>query len=221
MCEVSLTLEVVQRALTLPGFEPQGAQARMAPRPRAVQRPQVPGTARLAGVLILLFPGEDGALHFPLIRRNEYPGVHSGQIALPGGRREAGETFEQTALREAEEEIGVRREAVTILGALHPLYVPPSDFDIHPFVGYIPEHPTWRPDPYEVAELIETPLSAIIDDRIKGRTTLTRDDQSIEISFYNVGSHQVWGATAGILSELEGRLLVALHQPGAELPSAP
>lgn len=221
MFDALLTLEVVKRALGLPEFEPERAQARMAPRPRALQRPALPGAVKLASVLVLLFPGPDGALHFPLIRRNEYPGVHSGQIALPGGRREADETFEQTALREAEEEIGAPSDHVRILGALHPLYVPPSDFDIHPFVGYVPERPVWRPDSYEVAELIETPLKRILDDRIKGRTTITRGEQSIEIGFYRIGPHQVWGATAAILSEFEARLLVALRLADGSLPFAP
>lgn len=211
MTDTALTLDVVQRALQLPDFEPESAQERMAPRPRSTRYPNLSGTAKLAGVLVMLFAGPGGALHFPLIRRNEYPGVHSGQIALPGGRCEPGETFEQTALREAHEEVGIAPDCVLILGALHPLYVPPSNFEIHPFVGYVSERPVWRPDPYEVAELIEMPLASIVDERIKGRTTLVRGDQKLEIGFYSIGPHQVWGATAAILSELEARLLVALR----------
>lgn len=221
MGDTSLTLDIVQRALSLPDFEPQSAQERMAPRPRAITRPALPGVAKLAGVLVLLFPGPDGALRFPLIRRNEYPGVHSGQIALPGGRCEPGETFEQTALREAQEEVGITSEQVRILGSLHPLYVPPSDFEIHPFVGCVPDRPVWHPDPQEVAEVIEMPLASIIDDRIKGRTTLVRGGQTLEIGFYSLGPHQVWGATAAILSELEARLLVALRLANSGLPFAP
>jgi 8-oxo-dGTP pyrophosphatase MutT (NUDIX family) len=221
MHDTLLTLEVVQRALSLPDFEPQSAQARMAPRVRGPGQPDQSSAVKLASVLVLLFTGSDGALHFPLIRRNEYPGVHSGQIALPGGRREADETFEQTALRETQEEVGVPPDRVRILGALYSLYVPPSNFEIHPFVGYVPERPIWRPDPYEVAELIETPLAGIIDDRIKGHTTITRGDQSIDIGFYGVGPHQVWGATAAILSELEARLLIALRLVDGSLPFTP
>lgn len=218
--EAALSLDVVARALNLADFEPQSAQARMTPRLR-LPPAEAPRNARLASVLVLLFPGDGGALHFPLIRRNEYPGVHSGQIALPGGRREAGETFEQTAQRETEEEIGVRPDQVRILGTLYPLYVPPSNFEIHPFVGYVAEHPVWRPDPYEVAELIEMPLASIIDDRIKGRTTISRGGQSMEIGFYSIGPHQVWGATAAILSELEARLLVALRLADHGMSFAP
>src|SRR5258708_20970256 len=119
----AVTLDDVRKALALPDFDPLAAQVRMAPRPRPIRRVGLPGDPRLAAVLVLLYP-LDSVLHFPLMRRAEYEGVHSGQISLPGGKREDGETFEQTALRETREEFGVSAP-VEILGALTPLYVPP------------------------------------------------------------------------------------------------
>jgi len=206
-----ITLEDVRRALALEGFDPLLAQARMAPRPRAVHRPEIPGTAKLAGVLVLLFPAEDDeALHFALMKRTEYPGVHSGQISLPGGRREGDETFIATALRETEEELGANADSVEIVGSLTPLYVPPSDFEIHPAVGYTPTRPVWIPDPNEVAEILEVSAALLLDDSYKGFEFLERGDVKIEIGYYRVGEHKVWGATAAMLSEFEMRLRIAL-----------
>ncbi len=206
-----ISLGDVRRALALPDFDALAAQRRMAPLSRSFglngSKP------RLAGVLALLYPGAADRLHFVLMRRAEYPGVHSGQISLPGGRREGDETLEQTALREAEEEVGARAAAVEVLGTLASLYVPPSDFDIHPFVGHTPARPTWRPDPTEVAEIIEVPLDLLLDDDAKDQETFDRNGMSIPILYYRVGPHKVWGATAIILSELEMRLRAALALP--------
>lgn len=219
MPEVFITLETVQRALALPGFDGRAAQARMSPIPRPVRRPEMAGAPKQAGVLIVLYPGPDGDLHFVLMRRTEYPGVHSGQISLPGGRCEPGETYQQTALRETEEEFGFSCDGVEVLGALHPLYVMPSDFEIHPYVGFVPQRPHWHPDHSEVAEVIEVPLRRLLDDSIKGFTTIERAGMVFEIGYYQIGAHRVWGATAGILSELETRLRAALALPEGHSPA--
>jgi 8-oxo-dGTP pyrophosphatase MutT (NUDIX family) len=150
------------------------------------------------------------ALYMPLIRRAEYPGVHSGQIGLPGGRLEDGEGFLEAALRECHEEIGVAPAAVEIIGELATLYVPPSNFEIHPFVGYVPFRPTWQPDPTEVAEVIEMPVSRLMDDGAKGEEVIARAEVAFHIHYYMVGAHKVWGATAIMLGELESRLRHAL-----------
>ena len=204
----TITLDDVRRALALPDFDPVAAQLRMAPQPRPFRRDDVPGTAKLAAVLVLLYP-VGGALSFVLMRRTEYEGVHSGQISLPGGKREDNETFEQTALRETFEEVGVS-DPVEILGALTPIYVPPSDFEIHPFVGYLPRRPLWSPDPNEVAEIIEAPLQLLLDPSIKGVEEWTRNGKPFTAAFYRIAHHKVWGATAIMLSEFEGRLQAIL-----------
>jgi 8-oxo-dGTP pyrophosphatase MutT (NUDIX family) len=201
----ALTLVDVRKALALPSFDPMQAQLRMAPRPRPIRRDGLPGTPRLAAVLILLYL-VDGQLCFALMRRTEYEGVHSGQISLPGGSREGDETFEQTALRETREEFGVTG-AVEILGALTPIYVPPSDFEIHPFAGYIEQRPVWVPDPDEVAEILEVPLNLLFDESVKGVDERVFDDGVKRmLPYYRVTTHKVWGATAAMLSEFETRL---------------
>lgn len=204
-----ISLAVVRQALTLPDFDAHEAQLRMAPIPRPPRPAEAPGNPKLAAVLVLLYPVE-GALHFVLTRRTEYPGVHSGQISLPGGKREGDEEYPQTALREAQEEVGVLCDSVELIGALSPLYVPPSDYLIHPQVGVCHARPTFRPDPGEVAEIIEAPLTVILDESVKGIEEVTRYERPFTIAYYNIFGHKVWGATAIMLSELEWRLRAVL-----------
>lgn len=200
-----ITPETIRRALTLPQFDAVGAQLRMAPKPRPIRREGLPGNARLSAVLMLTYP-VSGVLHFVLMRRTEYKGVHSGQISLPGGKREGDETFEQTALRETFEEIGVA-DPVEILGALTPIYVPPSDFEIHPFVGYLASRPAFVANPAEVAEILELPVSILFDEQAKGTEALTAPDGITRtFPFYRANGYKVWGATAAMLSEIEERL---------------
>lgn len=211
---MTITLNDIRRALAVSasdGFDPREAQARMSPNPRPIAPP--PGiVAKQAAVLLLLFKRDDGGLYFPLMRRQEYPGdVHSGQISLPGGRQEQDETYEQTALREAEEEIGITPGDVQIIGTLTPLYVPPSNFEIHPIVGTIGYFPRWIPHIEEVAEMIEAPVDALFDDSLKGQEMLERRGAIFEIRYYRINGHKVWGATAIMLGELETRLRLAVE----------
>jgi 8-oxo-dGTP pyrophosphatase MutT (NUDIX family) len=197
-----MTIDDVKRALTrpLPGLE---AQARMAPPYRRDQVKVMldpPVDCKQAGVLILLYP-LNRQLCFPLTRRPDSVEFHKGQISLPGGSRENSEPLRQTALREAQEEIGVDAAAIEVLGRLSSLYVPPSNFCIHPFVGYRASRPDFRLEAVEVAELIEAPLSALLDP-----ATAREEDWEIyggtwRIPFYQFGPHKVWGATAMILAE--------------------
>jgi hypothetical protein len=96
---------------------------------------------------------------------------------------------------------------------LTPLYVPASDFEIHPVVGSIPLRPTWKPDPAEVAEIIEVPLHDVLDQQLKATEAWTRYGEPFTVPLYRFGNHKVWGATAIILSELEVRLRTALALP--------
>jgi 8-oxo-dGTP pyrophosphatase MutT (NUDIX family) len=185
----------------LPG---RAGQYRMAPRPRPggefVDPPRA--DARRGSVLMLFYPHAQ-QLYLPLILRPDYGGVHSGQIALPGGGWEDGDAdMVATALREAHEEIGVEPQAVTVLGALTPLYVGPSNFLVHPIVGWLPHRPTFRLDPHEVAELIEAPLSALLNpDNLQVEEWQLRDRTAM-VPFYRIQQHRVWGATAMMLCEL-------------------
>ncbi len=202
-----IVCEQVRRALTLTDFDVRQAQRKMAPVPRALERSwQRSDDPKLAAVLVLLFPDASNRLSLVLQQRNKYPGVHSGQISLPGGRREDGESFLQTALRETHEEVGVPLHDIELLGKLTPIYIPPSDFEVHPFVGYVSYHPQWVPELTEVTAIIEMPLDSLLDDTLKKIKLLDVRGFSIKAPFYDVAGHEVWGATAIILAELEGRL---------------
>lgn len=201
-----ITLQHIQQALDLPYFDALQAQQRMAPMARAMQRPpERPGSPRMAAVLILLFPGDEG-LQFVLTRRHDYPGVHGGQISLPGGQREGDESFDHAALRETHEEVGVPSGDVQLLGQISNVYIPPSDFFVYPYVGYTPSRPNWLPDVAEVAEVLEVSLYHLFDDRLKCSGEMTRNGMTFPIKYYALNGHVVWGATAVMLSELEGRL---------------
>ncbi len=202
-----LNLDAVRRAMRqpLPGW---AAQSRMAPPGRApFAAPEV--APRQAGVLLLLYP-RDGALHFVLTRRADRLGNHGGQISLPGGRRELGDAdFVATALREGREELGIALDEAELLGALTALYVPPSNFIIHPAVAYAPTRPDFRPNANEVAEVIEVPLCDLLDPTRQGaelRPLVSLGGALGMTPHYQFGAHKVWGATAMVLSEFEALL---------------
>ncbi|MEM0999838.1 MAG: CoA pyrophosphatase [Bacteroidota bacterium] len=189
-------------AQPLPGL---AAQVRMAPLSRQQQlaRFSVPDNARRSAVLIAFYPGEQG-IQFPLILRNDYKGVHSGQIGLPGGQWEENDgDLLGTALREAEEEVGVHPSQVEILGRLSELYIPPSNFLVQPYLGVLPARPNFIPDPTEVAQLIEARLDRVRDSKYYQKSKIKhRTGVEMEVPSFNVQGHIVWGATAMMLSEL-------------------
>jgi 8-oxo-dGTP pyrophosphatase MutT (NUDIX family) len=200
------TLADVQHALALPDFDVLVAWKRMFPSLRPVEHSlETNEQARPAGVLLLLYPS-DGVLTFALTRRTEYVATHKGQISLPGGAQEQNELPRQTALRETCEEVHVCLDDTCLIGTLTPLYVSASEFIIHPFVGYAPFRPTFEPDPIEVAEVLEVPLSLFLDEGIKTIERWNRYGLEMDVPFYRIHGQTVWGATAIILSEFEGRL---------------
>lgn len=207
----TISTQHIKNALHLENFDAFAAHKIMAPMPRPIKRPDNRiGSAKYAAVLLLLFP-TGYQLSTVMIKRNEYPGVHSGQIGLPGGRQENGETFDTTALRETHEELGVKPDQISLVGKLTPIYIPPSDFEVHPYVGHIPQHPTWIPDPNEVAGIVETPIASLFDDNLKKNQKIQLSTFSITAPYYDIQGHQVWGATAIILSEFEHRLRTVLN----------
>jgi 8-oxo-dGTP pyrophosphatase MutT (NUDIX family) len=215
---LAISLHTIQSALTLPHFdEPQIRQAQnlMSPRPRLTQRPQsFPGEVRLGGVLILFYRWS-GQTYLVLTRRRDDLRTHAGQISFPGGRHEAPETLQETALRETEEEIGIAPDAVKVLGQLTPVYILPSDFEVHPFVGWYENgsgaivRPAFSPDPAEVAEIIEVPLTHLLSPDVRREEPRTISGYQLTIPYFAVGPHKVWGATAVMLSELLERLRLA------------
>lgn len=187
---------------TLPGWE---AQSRLEPEMRKQMRQQAAEEAKAkeSAVLLLMYPKEND-LMLVFIQRSEYVGIHSSQIAFPGGRYEDVDIdFEATALRETWEEIGIPPADVTILGKLTSLYVPPSNFNIHPFVGMLSKEPTFILDPLEVAGVFTAPLFIFFNATTLQQKTITfRDGSDILVPCYNVENKIIWGATSMILNEL-------------------
>ena len=160
------------------------------------------GPTRPGSVLILLYQ-EDGDIKFPLIKRPEYVGAHGGQISLPGGKAEAGENSIDTALREAQEEIGVDSRSVNVLGRLSEFHVIPSNFLITPVVASIDRVPVWIPDPYEVAGILTGSISELVkDDAVRTTEILAAGQYRMNAPHFNIENEIVWGATAMMLNEL-------------------
>ena len=193
------SIDQIRAALRRPLPGPR-AQITMAPQPRPFRPP--PGAEpRQAGVLLALYPVHD-TLHLVLTVRTSTLNYHSGQISLPGGgwEEEDGSLLE-TALREVQEEIGVATDGLEMLGPLTPLYIPPSDNVIHPFVAYAPHRPAFESDPIEVADLLEIPLPLLLDPATRREEDWTWRGAPLHVPFYAVGGHKIWGATAIVLAE--------------------
>ena len=184
---------------TLPGRE---AQLRFAPSPpRAGWRAGHAGdNTRAAGALLLIYP-RDGRVWVPLTVRASGLARHAGQISLPGGAQDEGETLVETALREAYEEIGIEKGAVRVLGELTPVHVIVSGFTLHPIVGVCDAPPTFAPAPHEVAEVLEVAIDELRDASRIRRGIRVREGVAIEYPYFDLLGHQVWGATAMVLGE--------------------
>lgn len=181
------------------------AHARMAPLTRPVRefQPEDYPEARIGSVLLLVYPIRNG-LYLALIKRPDYEGVHSGQISFPGGKWEPGDAdYYATALRETEEEIGVPAASIQFIGNLSKVYIPPSNFFVHPFIACASETPVFNPDVREVQEVIHFPIQVLMQDAAKSTMRIQRGDLDFEVPCYVFESYQIWGATAIMLSELE------------------
>ena len=150
--ELDALTDFLRKRLTepLPGVAAtQQMSARLANGSRIRMNHEAP--PKEGSVMILLYPDEQ-TVRFPLIQRPEYPGVHSGQMALPGGKKEPGETEIQTALRETQEEVGIHAAEIEVIGSLSSFYVFASNFQIHPVIGRLHRKPLFIPQEEEVAE---------------------------------------------------------------------
>lgn len=174
------------------------------------KRPDIERAMRLdpppreSAVLALLYPKQD-ELHCLLMLRPQYEGVHSGQVSFPGGKREAADaSIQHTALREFMEETGAETSGIDVLGALSPVYIPPSRMLVTPFVGYAERIGPWSPDPKEVARLLEVPLQFLLrNDILKRREQFIQVmGGNVEIPYFDVQGEVVWGATALMIAEL-------------------
>jgi 8-oxo-dGTP pyrophosphatase MutT (NUDIX family) len=192
-----ITIENIRRALlkNLPGEE---SHLRMLPKNRTLKAPEDKNILKHSSVLLLLFP-ENGNLKICLIKRPMHMKHHAGQIALPGGRIEKGETAIETALRETNEEIGIDTSSIEILGSLSELYVEVSRFLIHPFVGWLPNKPEFIINTAEVEKIILFPLNRFLSnpDEIELETVRGK----LKVPCVHFENEVIWGATAMILSE--------------------
>lgn len=196
----------IQAALALKKFDVKAAWQRMAVTNRVMERaPASQGKPRIGSVLLLLYP-QDGATHVVLTKRPESMKDHSGQISFPGGKREGDEALETTALRETFEEIGVESDSVTLLGKLACLYIPPSDFEVHPFVGWCDFRPNFTPNPAEVETILEPTLSHLLTPSTIKSSERHFRGETYNVPYFDVDGHRVWGATAIMLSEFLTRL---------------
>lgn len=158
--------------------------------------------AKKASVLILLFPDSNN-IHFFLTQRTLSVEHHKGQISLPGGTCEKNEKTINTALRETEEEIGVDKNEVEIIGELTPFFTPTSGFIVHPFIGWCNRRPKTNKQTDEVHTLFSASLSQLLNDQILELENWNLRGYEAKVPFYNFDGHKVWGVTAAILSEFK------------------
>lgn len=196
----SLSTYFAMPFLELPGIP---AQEKMAPYLRAELMAEFEvQTYKKSAVLILLYPDGDGNARVVFTKRNVYEGVHSGQISFPGGKFEDGDiNVIQTAIRETEEEIGVRLENKKVLGRLSTVKVPVSGFEIFPVVGYVNEIPTFIPDKTEVKQILEIPMESLFTMNTDIDVFPGSSAMKIKAPYYPIENEKLWGASAMITAE--------------------
>lgn len=190
----------------------------MAPykRPTANSKKQSHNNAKISAVLMLIYPKEN-IPHFTLIQRTAYEGTHGGQISFPGGKQEGNESLKETALRETFEEIGVESDKIQVLGEITQIYIPPSNFLVSPFIGFIDFEPVFTREVKEVEEIIEVKISDLLDDnKIKQKKIKVGKHLDkpllMDVPYFELNYNTVWGATATILSEVRQMLINGLKQ---------
>lgn len=202
----SFTDKLRQELEDLPGWQ---AQYKMSPQFRMKPDDSAPylKNARMGGVLIAFYP-HNNDIYTVLIKRPVYKGVHSGQVAFPGGKQEEGDhDIIHTALREAEEEVGISKDSVEVLSTLTELYIPPSNFLVTPVIGITLERPHFVPQQREVDAILEVPVHQLLDEKIVGIKEVTpREGVTFNTPYFDVNGHTIWGATAMMISELNAVL---------------
>lgn len=204
MPDFNLFIHRLTQSLTLP-LPGQAAQMAMAPatREEALRALYIAEKAKPSAVLILFYPYQD-EIRFVLIERATYNGIHSGQISFPGGQFDPTDSdLRTTALREAKEETGIDPQQVNILGELTMMYIPPSHFDVYPFVGFVTKKPDFQVDNTETKAILEIKLDDFLNPACRTTKTIHhRTGRELDVPCFYLNSKIVWGATAMILSEL-------------------
>lgn len=203
---MTVTPDLLRRALALDGFDGRGAQGEMEPISRGrPPRDSDERTLRDAAALAYVFL-RHSRLHVPFTLRREHLSEHRGQVSLPGGRPEAGETLLQTAWREAHEEIGLDVPGAEHLGVLHPVYIPVTHTRLRVHVAYGPDPGILTAQPDEVARIELVALDDLVDPSRRASRVLVIGGREIDVPYYDVASLFLWGATAMAMAELVGRL---------------
>jgi 8-oxo-dGTP pyrophosphatase MutT (NUDIX family) len=136
------------------------------------------------------------------MKRPDYEGTHGGQISFPGGKFDPPDAnLQETALRETKEEIGVPAGTITLLGPLSPLYIPVSEYEVYPFIGFCDSRPDFKIDPHEVDYLIEARMIDLLDPSTRKEKHYSSDRVTGTVPYFNLDGNEVWGATAMILNE--------------------
>lgn len=203
--------KIHQAALVeLPGW---ASHLKMAPAEREVLLKSIDFdnfNPKIASVMMLFYPKNDH-VHLALIKRNSY-GVHSSQIAFPGGKYETQDIdYQQTALRETEEEIGILTSKVQVIRAFTQIYVPPSNFMVYPFLGISTANLQFILQETEVAGIVELPIEILLnDENIVSTNKVTSYSEFANVPAFQCNEHKIWGATAMIMSELKDVLKMIL-----------
>ena len=194
--------------IPLPG---EASQAKMAPPFRETlikKQKEALKTAKQAGVLALFYPNLNNEITFVLILRKTYKGVHSAQVAFPGGKIEPYDiSLKDTALRETFEEVGVSIKTMEIVKALTQIYIPPSHFYVQPYIGVTRKTPHFIKQEDEVEAIIEVPIKHFLNDNmVVEKKVKTSYSIEVKVPAFKLNNHIVWGATAMMLSEIKDLL---------------
>lgn len=167
--------------------------------------------AKQSAVLALFYPNTNQQTTFALIQRKAYNGVHSAQISFPGGKVEKNDfDLEYTAKRETHEEIGISPDQVEIVKKLTQIYIPPSNFAVQPFLGFMDQMPNFILQETEVEELLEVSLIDFMNENnVITKTVSTSYNRELDVPAYLLNGHIVWGATAMMLSEVKDLIKAA------------
>jgi 8-oxo-dGTP pyrophosphatase MutT (NUDIX family) len=165
---------------------------------------KIPEQHKKASVLVLFYP-KNTSWNLALMQRPESPYAHSKQVSFPGGGAEEHDLDEaETALRETEEEFGIPKSSINLIGRLTHVYIPVSNYLVHPFIGYLTEEPIFIPDANEVEEIVEVPLEELINpaNRKIKEIEIQGGIKLQDVPYFDLSEKVIWGATAMMLGEL-------------------